>query len=212
MLWSVVLENTLESPLDSKEIQPVHPKGNQSWIFTGRTDPEAEAPILWAPDVKSQLSTKDPDAGKNWSQEEKGMTEDEMFGWHHWLNGHKSEQAPGGGEGQGSLVCCSTQDHKELDMTERLNNNNNIFHDGRMLFLPKKNAVSIPQCTKTYLKNDCINAFQRPFILPTIPFNEYMTSYCLHSTAMTVLTTYISHFGLGMLKATRTLTEQKSTT
>ena len=87
--WTVVLEKTLESPLDSKEIQPVHPKGNQPWIFTGRAD--AEAPILWPPDAKSQLTGKDPDAGKDWGQEEKGMTEDEMVGWHHWLNGHEFE-------------------------------------------------------------------------------------------------------------------------
>ena len=84
--WIVVLEKTLESPLDSKEIKPVPPKGNQAWIFIGRTDAEAEAPILWLPDEKSQLTGKDPDAGKNWKQEEKGMTEDEMVGWHHWLN------------------------------------------------------------------------------------------------------------------------------
>ena len=89
MFWTVVLEKTLESPLDSKEIQPVNPKGNQSWLFIGRTDVEAEAPILWPPDVKNCLIGKDPDAGKDWRQEEKGMTEDEMFGWHHRLNGHE---------------------------------------------------------------------------------------------------------------------------
>ena len=89
--WSVVLEKTLESPLDCKEIQPVHPKGNQSWIFIGRTDAEAETPILWPPDAKSGLIWKDPDAGKDWGQEEKGTTEDEMVGWHHWLDGHQFE-------------------------------------------------------------------------------------------------------------------------
>ena len=87
--WTVVLEKTLESPLDCKEIKPVHPKGNQSWIFTGRTDAEAEIPILWPPDGKNQLIGKNPDAGKDWRQEEKGMTEDETVGWHHWLNGHE---------------------------------------------------------------------------------------------------------------------------
>ena len=87
--WTVVLEKTLKSPLDSKEIQPVHPKGNQSWIFIGRTDAEAETPILWPPDAKSWLICKDPDAEKDWRQEEKGMTEDEMVGWHHRLNGHE---------------------------------------------------------------------------------------------------------------------------
>ena len=90
--WIVVLEKTLESPLDSKEIKPVPPKGNQAWIFIGRTDAEAEAPILWLPDEKSQLTGKDPDAGKNWKQEEKGMTEDEMVGWHHRVNKHEFER------------------------------------------------------------------------------------------------------------------------
>ena len=102
--WTVVLEKTLESPLDCKEIQSVHPKGNQSWIFIGRTD--AEAPILWPPDVKSQLTGKDPDAKKDRGQEEKQATEDEMVAWHHWLHGHEFEQAPGDSEGQGSLACC----------------------------------------------------------------------------------------------------------
>ena len=117
--WTVVLEKTLESPMDCKEIQSVNPKGNQSWIFIGRTDTEVEASILWAPDAKNWLIGKDPDAGKDWRQEEKGMTEDEMVGWHHWLDGHK--QAPGVGDGQGSLVCCSPWSHKELDTTEWLN-------------------------------------------------------------------------------------------
>ena len=97
----------LKSPLDSKEIKPVNPKGNQSWIFIGRTDSEAEAPILWPPDVKNRLLGEDPDAGQDWRQEEKGMTEDEMVGWHHWFDGHGFEQSPGVGDGQGSLVCCS---------------------------------------------------------------------------------------------------------
>ena len=120
--WNVVLEKTIESLLDCKEIKPINPKGNQSWIFIGRTDAEAEAPILWSPDAQSWLTGKDPDAGKDWRQEEKGMTEDEMVGWHHWLNWHEFEQAPGDGEGQGSLACCSPGSCKESDMTERLNN------------------------------------------------------------------------------------------
>ena len=115
--WTVVLEKTLESPLDCKEIQPVHPKGDQSWVFIRRTDIEAETLILWPPDAKSWLIWKDLDAGKDWRQEEKGMAEDEMAGWHHWLNGYEFEQAPGVGDGQGSLVCCSPWAHKELDMT-----------------------------------------------------------------------------------------------
>ena len=112
--WTVVLEKTLESPLDCKEIQPVHPKGNQSWIFTGRTDAKT-------PDSKNWLTGKDPDAGKDWRQEEKRTIEDEMIGWHHWLDGHEFAQALGVGDGQGGLVCCSLWGHKELDMTEQLN-------------------------------------------------------------------------------------------
>ena len=119
--WSVVLEKTLESPLDCKEIRPVHPKGNQSWIFTGRTDAEAKAPILWPPHAKSWLIRKDPDAGQDWRQQEKGMTEDEMVGWHHRLNGHELEQTLGVGDGQGSLKCCSPWGCKESDVTEWLN-------------------------------------------------------------------------------------------
>ena len=110
---TVVLEKTLESLLGSKEIKPGIPKGNQPWIFLGRTDAEAEAPILWPPDAKSWLIGKDPDTGKYWRQEEKGMTEDDMVGWHHWLNGHDFEQAPGDGEGQRSLACCSPWGQKE---------------------------------------------------------------------------------------------------
>ena len=119
--WTVMLEKTLESPLDCKEIQTVHPKGNQSWIFIGRADIEAEALILWSPDVKSWLIWKDPHAGKDWRQEEKGMMDDEMVGWHHRLYGNEFEQAPGVGDGQGSLVCCSPWGRKELDTTEWLN-------------------------------------------------------------------------------------------
>ena len=106
--WTVMLEKTPESPLDSKEIQPVHPKGNQSWVFTGRTDVAAETPLLWPPDVKNWLTGKDPGAWKDWRQEEKGTTEDEMVGWHHRLNGHEFEQALEVGEGEGSLACCSS--------------------------------------------------------------------------------------------------------
>ena len=119
-LWTVVLEKTLESPLDCKEIQPVHSKGNQSWIFIGRTDAGAEALILGPPDAKNWLIGKYPDSGKDWRREEKGMTEDEMVGWHHWLDGHEFEQALGIGDGQGSLACCSPWGCKELDTTERL--------------------------------------------------------------------------------------------
>ena len=116
-LWTEVLEKTPESPLDCKEIQPVHPEGDQSWIFTGRTDAEAETPILWPPDVKNWLIGKDPDAGKDWRQDEKGRTEDEMVRWHRWRNEHEFEQAPGVGGRQGGLACCSPCSHKESNMT-----------------------------------------------------------------------------------------------
>ena len=122
---NVMLEKTLNSPLDYKEIKPVIPKGNQSWIFIGTTDAEAEAPIIWSPDEKSRFIGKDPYAGKDWRQ--KRATEDEMVGWHHWLNGHEFEQIPRDTEGQGSLACCGPWGRKELDTTEQLNNNNNVF-------------------------------------------------------------------------------------
>ena len=117
-LWSW---RRLESPLDCKEIKPVTTKGNQSWVFTGRTDVEAEIPILWPPDAKNWLTGKDPDAGKDWRWEEKGMTEDEMIGWHHWLDGHEFEWTLAVGDRQGGLVCCSPSGCRELDTTERLN-------------------------------------------------------------------------------------------
>ena len=119
--WTVVLEKTLESPLDCKEIKPVNPKGNQSWIFIGRIVAKAETPILWPPAGKNWLIGKDPDTGKDRGWEEKGMTEDELVGWHHRLNGHEFEQVLGGGDGRGSLACYRPWGHKELDMTEWLN-------------------------------------------------------------------------------------------
>ena len=114
----VVLEKTLESPTDCRETKPVNHKGNQSWIFIGRTDVEAEVPVLWPPDAKSRFTGEDPDAEKDWGQEEKGMTEFEVVGWHHWLNVLEFEQAPGVGDGQGSLACYSPWGGKELDMTD----------------------------------------------------------------------------------------------
>ena len=118
--WTVVLK-TLESPLDCKEIQPLHPKGNQSWIFIERTDAEAETPILRPPDVKNWLIRKDPDARKDWRSAEKGTTGDELVGWHHWCNRHEFEWALGIGDGQGSLACCSPWGRKESDTTDWLN-------------------------------------------------------------------------------------------
>ena len=126
MLQTVVLEKTLQSSLDC-QIKPVNPKGNQPWIFIGRTDTKAKAPILWPPDAKSQLTGKDPDAGKDWGQEEKGTTKGEMVGWHYWLDGHEFEQTQGDGDGQGGLACCSPWGLKESNTTEQLNNNNHIL-------------------------------------------------------------------------------------
>ena len=119
--WTVVLEKTLESPLDCKEIKPVHSEGDQPWDFFGRNDAKAEAPVLWPPHAKSWLIGKDSDAGRDWGQEEKGTTEDEMVGWHHWLDGRESEWTPGVGDGQGALVCCDSWGCKESDTAERLN-------------------------------------------------------------------------------------------
>ena len=119
--WTMVLEKTLESPLDRKEIQPVHPKGDQSWVFIGMTNVEAETPIFWPPHAKSWLSGKDPDARRDWGQEEKGTTEDEMAGWHHRLDGHGFGWTLGVGDGQGGLVCWGSWCHKESGTTERLN-------------------------------------------------------------------------------------------
>ena len=119
--WTVVLEKAFKSPLDCKEIQPVHLKGDQSWVFIGRTDVEAETPILWLPDAKSWVVWKDSDVVKDWGQEKEGMAEDDMFGWHHRHNGHELGWTPGVGDGQGVLECCSPWDHKESDTTEQLN-------------------------------------------------------------------------------------------
>ena len=137
----MVLEKTLDSPLDCKEIQPVHSEGDQSWVFTGRTDVEAETPILWPPNAKRWLIWKDPDAGKDWRQEEKQTTEDEMVGWHHWLNGHGFGWTPGVGDGQWGLVCCSSWGHKELDTTEWLNWR--CFYQSVAFQLPNFTASSI---------------------------------------------------------------------
>ena len=145
--WTVVLGKALESPLECKEIQPVNPKGNQSWIFIVRLDDKAEKPILWPPDVKNWLIGKDPDAGKDWRQEQKGMTEDKMVGWHHQLNGHESEQAPGIGDRQRSLACCSPWGLKESYTMEQLNWHLFSFPGGAVLKnLPAKaeDKVSIP--------------------------------------------------------------------
>ena len=121
MLLNCGLEKTLESPLDCKEIQPVHSEGDQPWVFFGRNDAKTETPILWPPHAKSWLIGKHSDAGRDWGQEEKGTTEDEMAGWHHGLDGREFEWTPGVGDGQGGLACCDSWGHKESDMTEQLN-------------------------------------------------------------------------------------------
>ena len=153
--WTVVLERTLKSPLDSKEIKPVSPKGNQSWIFIARTDAEAEVPILWPLDAKNWLIGKDPDAGKDWIQEKKGTTEDEMVEWHHWLNGHEFEQAPGVGDRQESLACCSpwvawtckesdtTWDWTELKVHVVVGEGKNVWKHLSWTESPKKPMVHI---------------------------------------------------------------------
>ena len=133
--WTMVLEKTLESRLDYKEIQPVHPQGDQFWVFIGRTDAEAETPILWPPNAKSWLIGKDSDAWRDWGQEEKGTTEDEMAGWHHRLNGHVFGWTPGVGDGQRGLACCNSWGCKESDMTEWLNwTEGNWYLNGLVVF------------------------------------------------------------------------------
>ena len=124
-----LMEKTLESPLDCKEIQPVHSEGDQPWVFFGRNDAKAETPVLWPPHVKSWLTGKDSDAGRDWGQKEKGMTEDEMAGWHHRLKGRESEWTPGVGDGQGGLVCCDSWGRKESNTTDRLNWTDTTRHD-----------------------------------------------------------------------------------
>ena len=130
---TVVLEKTLETHLDCKEIKPVNPKGDQPWIFIGRTDTKAEALILCPPKAKSWLVRKDSEAGTYWRQEEKRTMEDEVVGWHHQFNAYEFEQAPEDGEGQGSLACCSPWGHKELDTTEWLNNNKEIKYQHKRI-------------------------------------------------------------------------------
>ena len=183
----MVLEKTLESPLDCKEIQPVNPKGDQCWVFIGRTDVEAEAPIVWPPDTKSWLIWKDPDAGKDWGQEKKGPTEDEMVWWHHRLNGHGFGWTPGVGDGQGGLQCCSAWDHKESDMTEQLNwTELNWF----MLYILKSKCSSkifenIIICLLnyifTFIKND-LNTFSCIYLcsLYSKPLIRCLSNQCVY--------------------------------
>ena len=152
--WTVVLEKTLESPLGCKEVQPVHLKGDQSWVLIGRIDVLAETPILWPFHAKNWLIGKDPNAGRDWGQEEKGTTEDEMTGWHHWLDGHEFELTPGVVDEQGGLECCNSWDCKESDMTEWLK-------------WTELNAPTNAHCYHIGVANDCSIYYQlsNPFCL-----------------------------------------------
>ena len=158
--WTVVLEKTPESALDCKEIQPVHPKGDQSWVFIGRTDAEAETQILWSPHAKSWLIGKDPDAGRDWGQEEKGMTEDEMVGCHHWLNAHEFGWTPGIGNGQGGLACCDSWGRKESDTTEWLNwtecRKEYCDSDGKEFACNARDCTSVPSVRERQLTPVCL--------------------------------------------------------
>ena len=162
--WTVMLEKTIESPLDCKEIQPVHPK-DQSWVFIGRTDVEAETLILWPLHVKSWLIGKDPDAGRDWRQEEKQTIEDEMIGRHHWLNGHEFEWTPGVFDGQGGLACCSSWGRKESDMTERLNSTNwgtkahRELHENIFFFTSHLSSISISPVTLCFITQKNIKCY-----------------------------------------------------
>ena len=162
--WTVVLEKTLESPLDSQEIKPVNPKGNQSWIFIGRTDAKVETPILWPPDMNNGLAGKDPDAGWDWRKEAKGITEDEVVGWHHRLVGHEFDQAPGVGDGWGSLLCCSPWGHKESDTNEWLKWTDPqqlqapVFHSPAFNYCScaKDTQLSLPSSVNSVPRSICI--------------------------------------------------------
>ena len=207
--WTVVLEKTLESPLDCKEIQQVHPKGDKSWVFIGRTDAEAETPILCPPDAKSWFIWKDTDAGKDWGQEEKGTIEDDMVGWHHWLNGHGFGWTLGIGDGQGGLACCGSWCHKELDTTEPLNwlTDSKIL-DSFKIHLITPNPKPPPQTCRQRKHNfkdskqnlpekrmNCIAfilSFKTPFSMYTLFINHtkhevQRNQHCLFTTAGWVL-------------------------
>ena len=162
--WTVVLEKTLESPLDCKEIQPVHSERDQPWDFFGRNDATAETPVLGPPHVKSWLTGKVSDAGRDWGQEEKGMTEDEMAGCHHRLDGHEFERTPGVGDGQGGLACCNLWGHKESDTTEQLNWTTEKFKKNEaqnILYHFWKSTVSDNPQLSTLIPNRMVHIKQR---------------------------------------------------
>ena len=162
--WTVVLEKTLEIPLDCKEIKPVHPKGNKSWIFIGSTDAEAESAIIWPPDAKNWLIGKDPDAGKYWRQEEKGTTEDEMVEWHHWLNGHEFEQALGVGDGQRSVACSSPWGCKESDMTDWSELNWILKYKQKLLYWKRKMPIKWFHYSENYLLLSEVGGFTHLYL------------------------------------------------
>ena len=179
MLLSCGVGETLESPLDCKEIQPVHPKEYQSWIFIRRTDAEAETPILWTPDVKNWLTGKDPDAGKDWRQEEKEMTEHEMVGWRHWLNTHEFEQTLGDGDGQGNLSCCSPWGHKEINITEKsVQFSCSVVSDLLRHHGLQHTRLPCPSLTPRVYSNSCPLS---PWYHPTISSSVISFSSCLQS-------------------------------
>ena len=171
--WTVVLEKTLESPLDCKEIQPVHPQGDQSWVFIGRTDVEAETLILWPPDAKSWFIGKDPDAGKDWGQEEKGTTEDEMVGWHHQLNGHRFGWTLGVSDGQGGLVCCCLWGYKELDTTEWLN-----WTEDQISFVYLNKAFHLIAAENTLFSSACGTFFRIDHMKMKMLFIQLWPTLC----------------------------------
>ena len=180
-----MLEKTLESPLDCKEIQPVHSEGDQPWNFFGRNDAKAEAPVLWPPHVKSWLIGKDSDAGRDWGQEEKGTTEDEMAGWHHSLDGHESGWTLGVSDGQGGLACCDSRGRKESDTTERLNwtelkNQTEIYSELNFALSEHDFDPSSLDLFSMILFGTFVNRCHSPFTLlsfPSRPFNNVSSDH-----------------------------------
>ena len=191
--WTVVLEKTVESPLDCKEIQSVHSERDQPWDFFGRNDAKAETPILWPPHVKSWLIGKDSDAGRDWGQEEKGTTEDETAGWHHWLDGRESQWTPGVGDGQGGLACCDSWGRKESDTTEWL-----IWSDLKYLWITKPWKIQQPMKSKSS---------DRPVFFPFLLKGKFFSCVTRHSVVTSFKLKRISRAFSGGLVA-KTLCSQ----
>ena len=192
----MVLEKTLESPLNCKEIQPVNAQGNQSWIFIGRTDAEAETLILWLSYVKNWLLRKDSDAGRDWRQEEKGTAEDEIVGWHHQLNGHECQQAPRACDRQGNLACCSTWVHKQSDMTERRNGTEVLWDCD--LFFPINKILHLALSKDSHQNfSGCINTSYAA-IFPLV-YNPVGIAMCLFQFPSVHYIIFLSNHLLGGL-------------